>query len=1172
MRNGYRHFIPRPLGLRREQTALLQARPLPYAETLERRFLLSADPTTGLALVYPPEGPINFALTTDYSHPVYSPLEQVTLSDLGQYDSAGNLTGSNNGLLNGRYIQTSVVAINDSTSGIAPFGPLESVNNDFRVNPNGDSNGSPREALLWNSQAALYYYITDYRDRFLNNSFIDELQLPTQIAENLKNLQYRPDGLVDGVPTAQHAPVMTAVEDAAVNGSSFDPFAGTINVGVRSPLFSSGPAQSLAWDAGTDIGEYVGLLAFSVMGSNLGFPPFTFFGEDNSWQVNASPAINDGLSFWEAYVYTGNPVYGRYFDGIERDWGGRLTFDQQHGIDQWGGQGDVRNVMMLDQNNASLLGNISPYSQPTGFNSLDGPNQSDLAGQYVAGIFYDLANDAGIGVHNADLLFWKSLSLVSEDISQPNASGISMAQFGLKIQQAARDLFPDVRPGHLYQSVYEQDIDDVLMSRGIALNGASDFRQNLPPPLGSAGSLDESSQNGFGSQHPEISPGVDAYGQYAFATNGYHQSDTSAQYVSYQFYRLSKYGPADRLAVTDGSFTVTASTWAYNHDGSFYVELTDRTLGNLVLLAPGRVIHWVRVVGRAINEGQGFYPEDVAPFGFSVIKSTSNGFSFHVTDLGVSGNRHQYACDIVDPSNSFLGSATYNWAVTDYLGNALTLAGQHVQFSVPADQPFGLHIDRIRGGATDSIDLRESADAFGREGGNAFVLNEVAPGTVPLPMSTVAPLLSTESSSDFEVSWSGSVAPGAPQISNYSVYVSDDGGPYTPWAQQTTSTQATFTGAVGHTYRFYSLATDSAGNVQAIPGSAQAVTTVGASSSSALHLVFLQQPSNSTANQSVTPPVTVAVEDAAGDLVTSDQSSVALSVGSGPAGGTLGGTLIEPVQNGIATFANFSINMPGVYALEASDGSDAAILSGSFSVSTSSATLFPTLTRTTLPAAVIGGTPLRRSAFVNLTNNGSATASGWITVNLFASPGAMIEASDIPVATVKRQVVLKPGRTLMLIVPIRSLPGTLPAGTYALLAQAVDASGNSADAASGPSIEVTPPFVSLSATIGPVQPPRLRAGRSGLIMLPIENQGNVAAAGLLTVTLSPSADGAAPLGGITLGRASLRASVGPSRRISVKLRVLVPLGLAPGRYFIIASASLAGELISVVGAAMLSVS
>ena len=63
-------------------------------------------------------------------------------------------------------------------------------------------------------------------------------------------------------------------------------------------------------------------------------------------------------------------------------------------------------------------------------------------------------------------------------------------------------------------------------------------------------------------------------------------------------------------------------------------------------------------------------------------------------------------------------------------------------------------------------------------------------------------------------------------IATYNVFVSDNGGPFVPFQVATNATSATFTGQVGHTYAFYSVATSNVGLVQPTPKTAQATTTV----------------------------------------------------------------------------------------------------------------------------------------------------------------------------------------------------------------------------------------------------------------------------------------------------------------------------------------------------------
>jgi RHS repeat-associated protein len=82
------------------------------------------------------------------------------------------------------------------------------------------------------------------------------------------------------------------------------------------------------------------------------------------------------------------------------------------------------------------------------------------------------------------------------------------------------------------------------------------------------------------------------------------------------------------------------------------------------------------------------------------------------------------------------------------------------------------------------------------------------------PTSAVKALPSIEASPSFEVSWSGTDDPAGSGIANYTIEVSEDGAAPTQWLVNTTRTNAIFTGDPGHSYVFWSSATDNAGNVQ----------------------------------------------------------------------------------------------------------------------------------------------------------------------------------------------------------------------------------------------------------------------------------------------------------------------------------------------------------------------
>jgi RHS repeat-associated protein len=93
------------------------------------------------------------------------------------------------------------------------------------------------------------------------------------------------------------------------------------------------------------------------------------------------------------------------------------------------------------------------------------------------------------------------------------------------------------------------------------------------------------------------------------------------------------------------------------------------------------------------------------------------------------------------------------------------------------------------------------------------------------PTSMVAALPATQTSPNFDVSWAGQDDANGSGIASFTIFVSTDGGAFSPWLT-TSSTTAVYVGALGHSYGFHSIATDNVGNSQAIPSAAQAQTAV----------------------------------------------------------------------------------------------------------------------------------------------------------------------------------------------------------------------------------------------------------------------------------------------------------------------------------------------------------
>jgi hypothetical protein len=116
------------------------------------------------------------------------------------------------------------------------------------------------------------------------------------------------------------------------------------------------------------------------------------------------------------------------------------------------------------------------------------------------------------------------------------------------------------------------------------------------------------------------------------------------------------------------------------------------------------------------------------------------------------------------------------------------------------------------------------------------------------------------------------------------------------------------------------------------------------------HLVFENQPSDSISGFTLSPTIRVDVEDSAGNVLRTDESSVTLSLAGGA--GSLGGTSTVMTVNGVATFRGLSVTGAGTYTLQATDGGDTAAASNSFAV-TGTSLIFQQQPTNALAGAVI---------------------------------------------------------------------------------------------------------------------------------------------------------------------------------------------------------------------------
>jgi hypothetical protein len=144
--------------------------------------------------------------------------------------------------------------------------------------------------------------------------------------------------------------------------------------------------------------------------------------------------------------------------------------------------------------------------------------------------------------------------------------------------------------------------------------------------------------------------------------------------------------------------------------------------------------------------------------------------------------------------------------------------------------------------------------------------------------------------------------------------------------------------AVAGVATFSTLSINNAGTGYTLGVSAGGLTSATSSgfnvtSGTASKLAFTVQPSNVVTGSSITPAVTVSIEDAQGNVVTTATNQVTIAIGTNPSAGTLSGTAQVNAVAGVATFSTLNINNPGTgYTLAASASGLTGATSSAFNV------------------------------------------------------------------------------------------------------------------------------------------------------------------------------------------------------------------------------------------------
>ncbi|MFL5346830.1 MAG: S8 family serine peptidase [Hyalangium sp.] len=156
-----------------------------------------------------------------------------------------------------------------------------------------------------------------------------------------------------------------------------------------------------------------------------------------------------------------------------------------------------------------------------------------------------------------------------------------------------------------------------------------------------------------------------------------------------------------------------------------------------------------------------------------------------------------------------------------------------------------------------------------------------------------------------------------------------------------------------------------------------------------------RQPTNTVAGATITPSVQVTLLDSAGNVSTQATNAVSVSIGNNPAGGTLSGTTTVNAVNGVATFANLSVDRVGFnYTLVAGGSGLYADSSVGFDVAVGAAAQ---LSFTASPSAnVVSDAPFTVKVAVRDAGGNLVTgASAPVTLALSNAPGATLNGTKV---------------------------------------------------------------------------------------------------------------------------------------------------------------------------------
>jgi protocatechuate 3,4-dioxygenase beta subunit len=243
--------------------------------------------------------------------------------------------------------------------------------------------------------------------------------------------------------------------------------------------------------------------------------------------------------------------------------------------------------------------------------------------------------------------------------------------------------------------------------------------------------------------------------------------------------------------------------------------------------APAQIV----VITEQLSSNLDFSAFQLGDFGFgSIVVNVPPGLSSYSTRVDATASAGVFV-DVNANVNLQTGLVTWTFTSIDPTTLDVPTGNQSLEGFLPPDKSapqgegFVSYTIAPKAGATTGTVINAQATVV-FDTNNAINTPSIS-NTIDanVPTSSVAPLPATTTSRKFNVSWSGSDGAGS-GIARYDVFVSTNGGPFVPFQVATSASSAIFTGKVGNTYAFFSVATSNVGNTQPTPTKPQATVKV----------------------------------------------------------------------------------------------------------------------------------------------------------------------------------------------------------------------------------------------------------------------------------------------------------------------------------------------------------